>query len=121
MTVYKAMAKSETVTVWFINSTVDDVIFTVSVNSIFPVSINGVRTASINGVSTVSIDSMSTVFVDDTSAVLFGEISIVLIYYYIHSASMFVIICVMSCLISGISCSTSALSTKCGLLRLFIS
>jgi hypothetical protein len=57
------MAKSETVTVWFLNSTVDDVIFTVSVDSIFTISIDGAPTASINGVSTVSIDSMSTVFV----------------------------------------------------------
>jgi hypothetical protein len=42
MTVYKAVAKSQTMTVWFLNSTVDDVIFTVSVDTISTASINGV-------------------------------------------------------------------------------
>jgi hypothetical protein len=61
MTVYKALAKSETVTVWLLNLTVDDVIFTLLVDEIFIVSVDGISTASINGVSIVSIDDISTV------------------------------------------------------------
>jgi hypothetical protein len=60
MTVYKPEANSETVTVWFPNSTVEGVIFTVSVDNIFIVLVGGISTASINRVSIVSIDGIGT-------------------------------------------------------------
>jgi hypothetical protein len=60
MTVYMLEAKSETVSVWFLNSTVDDVIFTVSVDGIFIVSVDDISTASTNGVSIVLIDGVGT-------------------------------------------------------------
>jgi hypothetical protein len=56
MTVYMLEAKSETVSVWFLNSTVDDVIFIVSVDDIFIVLVDDISTASIDGVSIVSTD-----------------------------------------------------------------